>query len=156
MLWEVFALIGSYPPKIDGVDKSRDRTAGVSWRERYGVPESNVMKEEMQRGGVFEERIKPAKGDDGSEWGCTSGYRFTHSSCTMWAGGSSIAIHAIEVEGRGAGTAAPIRYEYRCDKSARDVPTRGLEEDECDGWENSVEENRTDEDSSEGPGMGDC
>jgi len=58
MLWEVFALIGNYPPKIDGVDKSRDRTAGVSWRERYGVPKSNVMKEEMQRGGVFEERIK--------------------------------------------------------------------------------------------------
>ena len=34
---------------------------------------------------------------------------------------------------------------------------RGLEEaGECEPWENSVEESRTDEDSSEGPGIGDC
>ncbi len=66
-------------------------------------------------------------------------------------------IHAIEVEERGAGTAAPIRSLYRSDKSDRDVPMRGLEEaGECEPWENSVEESRTDEDSSDGPGIGDC
>jgi hypothetical protein len=92
MLWEVFALIGNYPPKIDGVDKGRDRTPGVSWRERYGVPKPNVMKEEMQRGCVFEERIKAAKGDDGSEWGCTSGHRF-YSQLLYYVGGRFIHRH---------------------------------------------------------------
>ena len=47
MLWEVFALTGNYPPKIDRVDKSCDRTARISGRERYGVPKANVVKEEM-------------------------------------------------------------------------------------------------------------
>lgn len=48
MLWEVLALTGNYPPKIDRVNKSWDRAACIPWRERYGVPEADVVKEEMQ------------------------------------------------------------------------------------------------------------
>jgi len=48
----------NYAPKVDCVDKSRDRATGISPRERYGVPKANVVKEEMQSGGAFEECFK--------------------------------------------------------------------------------------------------
>jgi hypothetical protein len=76
VLQKIVAFAGNYPPKIDCVDESWDRTTGISWGERYGVSKADVVKKEKQRGCIFEKCIEAAVGDDRSEWRCDLGYNF--------------------------------------------------------------------------------
>ena len=150
------AVFDNYAPKVDCVDKSRDRATGISLGEGYGEPKTYVVKEEMQSRGAFEECINPFIRDDGLEWRDDSSRNNTHSSCAIGAGGSSEAIHPTEVEERGVETAEPIRSEDRSDEGITHVPIGELEEaEECEPCENSVEESINGGDSSECPEMGD-
>jgi len=67
-LQKFVVLTVDYPPMIDRIDEGSDRTTGISRRERYRVAKASVVKEKMQRGGMFKERIKAATGEDKLEW----------------------------------------------------------------------------------------
>ena len=57
-----------YAPKVDCIDKSRDRATDISPWEGYGVPKANVVKEEMQSRSAFEECVNAFITDDELEW----------------------------------------------------------------------------------------